>query len=87
MARARIYSTPTCSSCHRAKRLLDARGISWEEFDVSFDRTPMIAHSGGLDTVPQVFVDDVHVGGYEDLVAFDRAGGLASDPSTGGVVG
>jgi glutaredoxin 3 len=75
MARAEIYSTPTCSSCVRAKRLLDQRGVDYEEIDVSYDRTPMMARSG-RQTVPQIFLDGIHVGGFEELLMLDRLRGL-----------
>ncbi|HXX30453.1 MAG TPA: glutaredoxin 3 [Myxococcaceae bacterium] len=74
-----IYTTAACGYCQRAKAWLAARGVSFREVDVSGDagaRARLIDRSGGQRTVPQIFVGDVHVGGYSDLVALDAAGGF-----------
>jgi glutaredoxin 3 len=76
MVRVEMYTTPTCASCRRAKRLLEQRGATVDEIDVSFDRTPMIERTGGRHTVPQIFVGETHVGGFEDLLEVDRDGSL-----------
>jgi glutaredoxin 3 len=73
-----VYSSPFCGYCHAAKRLLERKDIVFEEVDVMFDRSKrdeMMARSGRT-TVPQVFVDDRHIGGYEDLNALELAGEL-----------
>lgn len=80
MAKIEIYSTGMCGYCVAAKNLLVARNLGWDEYRV--DRDParlaeMLARSGQRRTVPQIFVDGRHVGGFEDLVALDSAGGLA----------
>jgi len=77
MPHVEIYSTSTCGSCIRAKRLFDSKGVEYEEIDVSYDRDAMIERAGGRRTVPQIFIDDEGIGGFDDLVALDRAGKLA----------
>jgi glutaredoxin 3 len=74
-----IYTTGTCGYCQRAKAWLGERGIPYREVDVSGDdeaRAQLVERAGGQRTVPQIFVGAVHVGGYSDLVALDRAGGF-----------
>jgi glutaredoxin 3 len=80
MAKVEIYSSMFCGYCHRAKQLLKQRGIAFTEIDVGGDekrRTEMVQRTGGRRTVPQIFIDDRHVGGCEELYALDRQGGLA----------
>lgn len=74
-----IYTLPLCGYCHSAKRLLVSRGISFREIDLS--KTParrieMTRRAGGRGTVPQIFVGDLHVGGYDDLHELDASGKL-----------
>ena len=74
-----IYTSPLCGYCHAAKRLLTDKGASFTEYDVV--RTPekrqeMLSRANGRHTVPQIFVGQTHVGGYDDMVALDRAGKL-----------
>jgi len=77
MAFVEMYVTQTCAWCVRAKRLLASKGIHHvEEIDVSFDRLPMMERTDGRLSVPQIFIDDVHVGGYDDLAALARSGKL-----------
>lgn len=73
-----IYSTPICPYCVRAKDLLTRKGQSFTVIDVSDDaeRQKMIEKAGGRRTVPQIFIGGVHVGGFDDLSALDRAGKL-----------
>lgn len=74
-----IYTTPFCGYCHAAKRLLDRKGVSYQEIDVSQDpalRQAMIQRAGGRRTVPQIFIGKTHVGGSDDLHALDHAGKL-----------
>ncbi|MGH6866444.1 MAG: glutaredoxin 3 [Methyloceanibacter sp.] len=76
MTRIFIYTTQFCGFCHAAKRLLDNKGLEFEEIDVGFDtgrRAEMIQRAGGLRTVPQIFIHGRHVGGYEELAALERA--------------
>ncbi len=79
MARVVIYTTPFCPYCHAAKTLLAAKGVSFEEIDVGTDprlRAEMTQRAGGRRTVPQIFIDETHVGGCDDLHALDRQGRL-----------
>ena len=73
-----IYTTPICPYCLRAKRLLDAKGVTYREIDVMGDnekRGEMMRRSGRR-TVPQIFIGDTHVGGSDDLYALEQAGRL-----------
>ena len=75
-----MYSSRFCPYCHAAKRLLEARGVAFEEIDVDFDperRGEMMARAGGRHTVPQIFIGERHVGGCDELYALERAGELA----------
>lgn len=79
MKAVEIYTSPLCGYCHAAKRLLAQKGVSFSEIDVSRDpekRQDMMARAQGRHTVPQIFVGDTHIGGYDDLSALDRAGKL-----------
>jgi glutaredoxin 3 len=79
MANITIYTTLLCPYCHRAKALLRKKGAHFVEIDVAMDaakRAEMTARAGGRHTVPQIFVDDRHIGGCDDLHALDAAGGL-----------
>lgn len=72
-----IYTTVSCVFCLRAKEYLRSKGIAYEEVDVTGDdaaRARLMDRANGRRTVPQIFVGDVHVGGYTDLVALDREG-------------
>jgi glutaredoxin 3 len=87
MKRVRMYTTPICPYCVRAKQLLKKKGIEVEEVDVFADsdaRAEMEAKSQGRKTVPQIFVGETHVGGFDDLYALDQAGKL--DPLLAGAV-
>jgi len=80
MARVEVYSTAACGFCVRAKRLLEQRGIPYEDFDVGADdnlRADVMERSGRR-TVPQIFIDGRSIGGYEELRALDASGQLAS---------
>jgi glutaredoxin 3 len=79
MRRVKIYTTPICPYCVRAKALLKKKGAEVEEVDVFLDteaRAEMEAKSHGRRTVPQIFVGDTHVGGCDDLYALESAGEL-----------
>ena len=79
MKTVRIYTTPICPYCVRAKSLLSKKGVAFEEIDIFMSeeaRQEMLANSGGARTVPQIFVGDTHVGGCDDLYALDNAGKL-----------
>jgi len=80
MAKIEIYSSAVCPYCIGAKNLLKSKGLVWEEVRIDTDpaqREVMLARSGGRRTVPQIFINDQHVGGFDDLVAADRSGKLA----------
>lgn len=79
MAKIEIYTTDFCPYCTRAKMLLEDKGAAYKEITAphgSQARRDAIARSGGRTTVPQVFIDDRPVGGFDDLHALDRAGRL-----------
>lgn len=79
MSKIEVYSTAVCPYCVAAKNLLKSKGLEWSEVRVDTDpaqREAMLARSGGRRTVPQIFINDQHVGGYDDLVAADRNGRL-----------
>lgn len=74
-----IYTTPICPYCHAAKRLLQKKGVTYSEIDVSRDpglREAMTRRAMGRRTVPQIFVGETHVGGCDDLYALEDAGKL-----------
>ena len=74
-----MYSTGWCPYCDRARALLERKGLPFREVKVDEDpaeRNAMLARSGGRRTVPQIFVGDHHVGGFDDLYALDKAGKL-----------
>ena len=80
MTAVKMYTTQVCPYCIRAKSLLKQRGVAQiDEVRIDLDpqqRDQMIALTGRR-TVPQIFIGDTHVGGCDDLMALDRAGGLA----------
>ncbi|MDP9151382.1 MAG: glutaredoxin 3 [Myxococcota bacterium] len=91
MPHVTIYTTRVCPYCTMAKRLLTARGMVFEEIDVSGDEAKRrwLVETTGRRTVPQVFIDGKSVGGYDEIAALDRAGRLvtsstppASSPSS-----
>jgi glutaredoxin 3 len=79
MARVEIYTKVFCPYCTRAKRLLETKGAEYEEYDITMGgpkRAEMIQRANGRTTVPQIFIDDRHVGGSDDLHALDYSGQL-----------
>jgi glutaredoxin 3 len=78
-AHVTLYSTAMCPYCVRAERLLEAKGVTdIEKIRVDLDpeqRTLMMQRTGRR-TVPQIYIGDTHVGGFDDLHALDQAGGL-----------
>ncbi len=86
MANVEIYSTAICPYCVAAKNLLKQRGLEFTEIRIDQDlgkRDEMLARSQQRRTVPQIFVNGEHVGGYDDLVTADRSGRLAELLATG----
>jgi glutaredoxin 3 len=80
MAKVVMYCTAICPYCVAAERLLKSRGVTEiEKIRIDLDpskQAEMLARSGGRRTVPQVFVGDTHVGGFDDTSALDAAGKL-----------
>lgn len=79
MANVTLYTSPLCGFCHAAKRMLTDKGVSYAEVDVAADpskRQEMMSRSNGRHTVPQIFIGDAHVGGYDDMAALERTGKL-----------
>lgn len=79
MAKVEIYTRAFCGYCARAKSLLDSKGVDYEEYDLTMGgpkRAEMLERSGGAATYPQIFIDDKHVGGSDDLHALERKGEL-----------
>ena len=73
-----VYATPTCSYCGAARMLLTRKGVRFTEHVVSNDakrRAEMESRSGRR-TVPQIFIGDTHVGGFDELYALERSGRL-----------
>lgn len=79
MAKVTMYSTMVCPFCVRAEMLLKQRGVT-EINKILIDREPeqraIMMERTGRRTVPQIYIGDTHVGGYDDLAALDREGGL-----------
>jgi glutaredoxin 3 len=77
-AEVRVYTTRICHYCVRAKALLNKRGIAFVEIDVSgsAEKRDWLVQVTGRRTVPQIFVGDEAIGGYDELVALDRTGAL-----------
>ncbi len=74
-----VYATKMCPYCHAARKLLKQKGVKFTEIDVTFNprkRREMTEKSGGGHTVPQIFIDGVPIGGYDDMAALDAAGRL-----------
>ena len=79
MAKVMMYATGVCPFCLMAERLLRAKGVAAIEkvrVDLEPARREEMVQRTGRRTVPQIYVGDRHVGGYDDLAALDRAGGL-----------
>ena len=76
-----VYSGPMCGYCDAAKRLLERNNLSYTEIDVSLKdglREEMTKKANGKRTIPQIFFDDYHVGGYQELRELEKAGNLIS---------
>lgn len=79
MPKVEIYTKFLCPYCTRAKKLLADKGVAFEEYDITMGgpkRAEMLERANGGTTVPQIFINDRHVGGSDDLAALDRAGKL-----------
>jgi glutaredoxin 3 len=76
-----LYATDTCPYCRNAKALLASRGIAAEEINVQAEPgkfQEMLSRSGGRRSVPQIFIGQTHVGGFDELARLDRQGSLLS---------
>ena len=74
MPEVEIYTTPICPYCARAKKLLDRKGVAYQEIDVMMDREKrreMTERAEGRTSVPQIFIDDRPIGGCDDLFELD----------------
>jgi glutaredoxin 3 len=73
-----MYTTAVCPYCQMAERLLRAKGVEVEKvrIDLEPERRAEMMEKTGRRTVPQIYIGDTHVGGYDDLAALDRAGKL-----------
>ena len=79
MAKVLMYSTAVCPYCIQAERLLTAKGVATIEkirVDLQPEQRVAMMEKTGRRTVPQIYIGDTHVGGFDDLSALDRAGGL-----------
>ena len=73
-----LYTSATCGYCVAAKNFLRSRGLDWKEVRIDLDpaeRARMVERARRT-SVPQIFIGDTHVGGYDDMMALHRAGGL-----------
>ena len=80
MAKVTLYTTPTCPYCMRAKMLLDNKSVDFEEISYhglsNDDRQALAQKTNNYRTVPQIFIGDTFVGGYDQLAALEREGKL-----------
>ena len=79
MAKVEVYTTTYCPFCHRAKALLQSKGVLFDEIDVTDDpelRQKMVELAGGRRTVPEIFINGRIIGGYDELRALDIRGEL-----------
>ena len=76
-----IYTGPYCAYCMRAKSLLKRKGLNFTEYNIHTEqarRTEMLERSGGARTIPQIFINNRHIGGSDELHAMERSGELES---------
>jgi glutaredoxin 3 len=75
-----IYTTAVCPYCVAAKNFLQSKGQTWSEVrvDTDADTRRKMTEMTGRTSVPQIFINDTHVGGYDDMIALHRKGGLES---------
>jgi glutaredoxin 3 len=78
MPKIEVYTTPFCPYCVRAKSLLNAKGVEFEEFRVDMDPKlwEEMEKRSQRNTVPQIFIDQFHVGGFDDMAALENKGEL-----------
>lgn len=76
MAKVEVYTTDYCPYCVRAKQLLDVKGVDYTEVDVSGDddaRIKLVEKAQGRRTVPQIFINDQPIGGFDDMRALESS--------------
>ena len=81
MINIEIYTSPFCGFCYRAKSLLEDKGAEYKEIDILAKpsiRSEMIQRTNGRDTVPQIFIDNQHIGGCDELYTLELEGKLDS---------
>ena len=81
MKKVVIYTGPMCNFCSAAKHLLNKKKVSYEEIDIGYDekkRDEMLKKSNGAKTIPQIFIEEKHIGGYVELKALENKGELDS---------
>ena len=74
-----IYTKPFCGYCHAAKRLLEHKGVSFTEIDISGNpelRMEMVQKARGRSTVPQIWIGETHIGGFDDIDDLEGRGRL-----------
>ena len=79
MKKITVYSGPLCAFCDAAKRLLSRNNLDYKEIDISTDpslMSEMIKKADGKRTIPQIFFEDHHVGGYQELRELEKNGAL-----------
>ena len=78
MAKIEIYTTALCPFCYRAKHLLEKKGVEFTEIDVTFSRgqRAKMTERAGSRAVPQIWIDNQHIGGSDELYALDAQGSL-----------
>ncbi len=84
VAKVEIYTKWGCGYCSMAKRLLDGKGVAYEEYDITMGgpkQVEMRERAPGAMTVPQIFIDDARIGGCDDIHSLERSGKL--DPLLG----
>ena len=79
MKKVTVYMGPMCTFCDAAKRLLNKKNIPYKEINVALEEDKleeMLKKSNGRRTIPQIFIEEYHVGGYEELRALEKKGEL-----------
>ena len=79
MVKVEIYTSPLCGFCYQAKTLLNTKRVDFDEVDIIAHpdrKTEMLERSNGRHTVPQVFINNAHIGGCDDLYSLDSEGKL-----------
>ena len=74
-----VYMGPMCNFCNAAKRLLKRNNIPYNEINIALEegkKEEMLAKSNGRKTIPQIFFNELHIGGYEELRALEKKGEL-----------